>query len=906
MTNPIAFTVRSLLRTIVLWIVDAVSLGLAAWLMRGMTFSAVDATPVWTVMVAAALVLAVVNMLVRPIVLTIARPLGWIAMFVVGYLVNSLALWLTAWILPGFSVSFVAGLIGGIVIAFFNTIIIAILDLNDVGSFYQNRIERIAKRQSFTSTAEEGKGLMMVEIDGLSYWHISKAIEDGLMPTLSAMIKEDGYTLSHVDCGLPSMTSACQAGIMFGDNFDIPAYRWYDKSKQKLYVSSDDAAELNRRYGHGQGLMRGGSSIDNMFDGDAEKSMFTISNMKLGSPEEKKLRANDVNLLMLDPYFLTRSLALFLWSVGRELWEAWRQRRNDVQPRLNRMAHYYPFVRAATCTLLRDLSANIAIIDMMRGASSIYMLYLGYDEVAHHSGPWTDDAFGELHRLDKTFAQLRTVIQDRTPRPYDLIILSDHGQSFGATFKQRYGVSIKEYIEQLMPEGTTVAQSIGGDTGAVGLTGLAGELQNVSDSESGTAFDKALAKQGHKLADGAAQRSDLVGEVETASVTAYGSGNAAQVYFDLYPRKILLSELNAAFPGLVDRLIEHEGIGLICGYEDDDTVLAIGKKGTRNLNTGEVIGEDPLLPYAPTSGYGSASVEKRIWQMKRVMEYPSAGDLWLMSTVYPDGTVAALEELVGSHGGAGGEQTDAFIFHPPDLEVPETRCSTDVFHILDKHRGAPVVEKSTPDVEKEVVSDWSPSAWIKGIGRVGEWSSNAVNCLFTDRSAYQRVANNPYMSGPAILFTILAAMLGSYLRTGGLQLVSVTATILAFLVSVVVMALSGSFLSRSDRVDKSLSLSNFAATFRAVSFAQVTYVLVPLALIPVAGPVIRVLLQVLLFANTWVGAAEANKIRGWRTVLLPVVGYLVWALGFIAVGTLLAGAEFAVQGILSNLGIVSP
>jgi hypothetical protein len=52
------------------------------------------------------------------------------------------------------------------------------------------------------------------------------------------MIEEDGYVLSRVDCGLPSMTSSCQAGIMFGDNDDIPAYRWYDKEQKKLYVSA--------------------------------------------------------------------------------------------------------------------------------------------------------------------------------------------------------------------------------------------------------------------------------------------------------------------------------------------------------------------------------------------------------------------------------------------------------------------------------------------------------------------------------------------------------------------------------------------------------------------------------------------------------------------------------------------
>ena len=157
-----------------------------------------------------------------------------------------------------------------------------------------------------------GRGLMMLEIDGLSYWHIKQAIDKGLMPTLSQMIEEDGYELSHVDCGLPSMTSSCQAGIMFGDNHDIPAYRWYDKEKKKLYVSASDATELNARYAHGQGLMRKGSSIMNMMAGDAEKSLFTMANMWSGTEEEKKHRAQDVALLMLNPYFLMRMLVIFL------------------------------------------------------------------------------------------------------------------------------------------------------------------------------------------------------------------------------------------------------------------------------------------------------------------------------------------------------------------------------------------------------------------------------------------------------------------------------------------------------------------------------------------------------------------------------------------------------------------
>src|SRR5690606_8061547 len=136
--------------------------------------------------------------------------------------------------------------------------------------------------------------------------------------------------------------------------------------------------------------------------------------------------------------------------------------------------------------------------------------------------------------------------------------------------------------------------------------------------------------------------------------------------FDLHPRKITLPELDAAYPGMVDALVQHDGIGLVCGYDDQGTPVALGKEGVRNLHTGQVTGSDPLRWYAPAAdeAYGHASLETRAWQVRRVMDFPHAGDLMVISTVYPDGTVAALEELIGSHGGLGGEQTDAFLFHP--------------------------------------------------------------------------------------------------------------------------------------------------------------------------------------------------------------------------------------------------
>ena len=892
MTHTIRTVVVYLVRFAILWFVDALSLLATSWVLPGLTLTAVNGASLLTVAIAAAFMLAIVNLLIRPIVFLLARPLGWIAMFVIGFLVNALAIWLTAWLMPGFEVTILAAVVGGIVFAFFNAVLTGILDVDEEGSWYQNRIEKQAKEHPYDSANEPGRGLMMLEIDGLSYWHIKEAIDRGLMPALSQMMAEDGYVLSHVECGLPSMTSSCQAGIMFGDNHDIPAYRWYDKEKKKLYVSASDATELNARYAHGQGLMRRGSSIMNMMAGDAEKSLFTMANMWSGSEAEKKRRAQDVALLMLNPYFLMRMLVLFFWETGRELWEAFKQKVKNVQPRLNRLEHGYPFVRAAMCGLMRDMSANIAILDMMRGAPSIYMLYLGYDEVAHHSGPWTDDAFGDLKRLDKTFARLHRVVKEKAPRPYSFIILSDHGQSFGATFKQRYGMDIKEFIEQQLPHGTSVTQSIGGDTGAMGLQSMAGELTNMQQTGTTGAFSSTLAKQGEKLAKKGSEVDQKDASNVQAAVTAYGSGNAAQVYFDLFPRKIKLSELETAYPGMVDALVAHEGLGMVLGYEDDMTAVVLGKGGKRNLHSGAVTGADPVAPYAPADGHGAATLDTRIWQLKRVMDFPSAGDLWLISTVYPDGTVAALEELVGSHGGVGGEQTDAFLFHPSDIVVPETRCSTDVFHVLDSHRNAPVI---APSVRAEdLVPDWAPSTLLAGLGRVSRWIGLALRCLMLDRSAYQEVVKDPYMTGPALLIMLVTVAVANILLYKGFNLLHVLGAYAIWIGTAIIIFFAGWFLSRRGA---------FPKTFRALGFAQVVTVLEIFSIYPPIRSAVHAIVFFAGILTVWMGAATAHELKGWRAALFPIIAILVFVLGSMLINSLLTGAEFTLQALFGDMGM---
>jgi uncharacterized membrane protein YvlD (DUF360 family) len=882
---------RFVYRLIVLWLVDVLSLLLTAAILPGFAIESVEGQSVLVVAVAAAFLLGLVNLLIRPVILLLALPLGLIAVSLVGVFVNTIALGITATLLPGLEIDNVwMAFVAGLVLALINTIITNFLTIDDEGSFYESLVERLARRHSFDVEDEPGRGVVMMEIDGLSYHHMKYALDKGLMPTVSRMMREERYVLSRVDCGLPSQTSACQSGIMFGDNHDIPAFRWYDKDLGKLMVSGTDAPLINARYASGKGLLRGGSSINNMMNGDAAKSLLTLADFRTEDQEQKRRRAEDIYLLMLNPYFFVRTLVLFFGDALLELWQGLKQRLRDEQPRLNRLHRAYPLLRASTTVVMRDIATYLTSLDIIRGTPALYVTWPGYDEVAHHSGPWSSDAIAVLKRYDQVIARIRDFMTRKAPRPYELILLSDHGQSFGATFKQRYGYELKEFIEGQLPHGSRVAQSMGGDDGTIAVAAMAGELENVQHQQvSGNLGRAVVGRAQRALQRGAEQRAP--DEIDPAAeVTVCGSGNLAQVYFDLYPRKITLNELNAAFPGLVDALVAHEGVGFVVGYADDGTPLALGKKGTRDLHCGELSGEDPLAPYG--------DVALRARQVRRIADFPHAGDLIVNSTVYPDGTVAAMEELIGNHGGLGGEQTDAFLFHPSDMTVSETANSADLFAILDARRGLPVIKQEPRRVEDEVRS-WAPSTLWQGLRQVRVWLVRALRALVLIRSAYREVALDPYMTGPALLIALLGSLVLALITSQGLidVLVGVGIRFLTWFLGVLVAFGAGRFLGGTG---------SFTATLRGMGFAQGVYLLELLAFVPALSTLSRVITTILAFVATWMAGLEAHELHGWRGLLLPVARLLLVVLSVAVLAYLLAGAGFTIESLLREMGLVAP
>jgi uncharacterized membrane protein YvlD (DUF360 family) len=902
--NTIGKLGRLLFRFIVLWGVDIISLAVTALILSGVNIIASTPIAYLVALASAALMLGLVNLIIRPLVLLLALPFGFFVIFGVGFFINAITLRITAGLMPSLEVtSWWMAFIGGLILAMVNTILTSLMTIDDQDSFYEALVIRLARRKAKVVTPEEGQGVVMLEIDGLSYYHVKKAIEDGWMPTLKEMIDNEGYVLSHVEAGVPCTTPACQAGILLGNNFDIPSFRWYDKDRDMLMAGPQASAIIEPDLVGENGLLVGGSSINNMFSGNANKAILTFSRMRSGTPEDKRARADDIYLLLINPYFFSRTLVLFFKDVLVEVWEGWQQRRKNVEPRLNRLEKGYPFLRAATNVFLRDVAAYLIILDIIRGQPMIYSTFAGYDEVAHHSGPWTEDAMKALRDYDKVIATIREVIKNEAGRPYELIILSDHGQSFGATFEQRYGESIHQFIASLLPADTQTVHSGGGDDGTLSVGAMLGELENIKEAGMGGAVGKRVVNTTQSALKGnleqqpsQAEQATVVATKEQATVeaatpqskaTVCHSGNIAQVYFDLFPRKIRVSELNAAYPGLVDQLVDHPGVGFVIGYDDEDEPIVFGKEGARNLHTGDVTGVDPLAVFGDP--------ELRSWQMRRVADFPHAGDLIVNSTFYPDGTVAALEELVGNHGGLGGEQTDSFLFHPPDFPDVSTRNSYEVNAILESRRGLPARQIPAPVAAVPEVDAWAPANLARGLGMVATWLARMGRVMLLSREAFQLIADDPLMTGPAVLIALTGLLLRVLFFTQASWVISWGASIVAWLVLVLVVFGAARLLGGK---------ANFTQTLRVLGFVQGINLFLLLGLIPGAPPIALAIVSILSFFAAWLGAATAHALHGWRTLILPVVIIFVLIASVFVIDILLQGAAATIQALGQAFGLI--
>ena len=606
--------------------VIAASFYVAAGLLPGF-----DVGSFWDALPAAVLV-AALNAVLAPLVAAVRLPYTVATSFLLLLALNAALLMMVdaltdrAVEVDGFG----SALIAALVISAVMTALEVMAGANDDDAYTIRVTQRIARR-SGERIATDVPGILFLEIDGLARPVLQRAMRDGNAPTMARWLADDSHRLLEWEPDLSSQTGASQAGILLGSNEDVPAFRWVEKERGIMMTCSTpaDCTEIERRLA-GDGLLRnGGASRGNLLSGEAEHVILTVSRMeaeKGANPGYRAFFANGHNV--------TRSLVLMFWEVILEWVAALRAIRRDVRPRGHR-GGIYPFIRGAMCVVVRDLIVFGVLTDLMKGRPAIYATFSSYDEVAHHSGLERADTLEALRKLDQQFARIERACR-YAPRPYEIIVLSDHGQTQGATFKQRNGYGLDDLVERSLESGD-VSEVSGGDEQRA-MVGLA-----VAD---------ATGKEPKR------PKNDVSGE----QVVVLGSGNLGLVYLMEEPRRLTLEEIDERHPRLLPALREHPHVGWVLVHSSQHGPVALGASGAHYLLHGHVEGEDPLASFSPNAPQ----------HLRRTDGFPHVADIMIGSFYDPDlDEACAFEELISFHGGLGGLQTRPFILYPTQLPVPQ-------------------------------------------------------------------------------------------------------------------------------------------------------------------------------------------------------------------------------------------
>ncbi|MFD5400500.1 phage holin family protein [Streptomyces griseorubiginosus] len=506
---------------------------------------------------------------------------------------------------------------------------------------YRRRLYRLAdRRRRSHPPGTATPGTLFLQLDGVGHDVLLSAVGKGLMPTVARWLERPTHRLTSWRTDWSSQTGASQLGILHGSNHDVPAFRWYEKDRGEVMVCNrpTSAVELQRRAveraGHGGLLAVDGASRGNLFSGGAEEQALVLSIATRRRSRETRSRAGYFAYFS-DPANAVRTALSFFAEVGREIGQSVLARARKERPRVSR-GGLYPLVRAFATVVERDVVVAAVMGDMLAGHTAIYADLVAYDEVAHHSGPMSRDAGKVLQRLDRSLALIENVAE-HAPRRYRIVLLSDHGQSPGETFRTRYGLTLADLVRA-----------------GCGLPVPRKAERTHSGAEARAAVRAALRRPGKESREQYRPARD-------SEPIVLASGNLGLVSFPDVPHRMSKEEIDARHPALLTTLANHPGIGFLLVRSEEHGGVVLGPFGTEVPL--DRLDENP----GPLADFGPGAVEA----VRRTHSFPHTADIMVNSWYDPaEGEVLAFEEQIGSHGGLGGAQAKPFLLSPLVLSEP--------------------------------------------------------------------------------------------------------------------------------------------------------------------------------------------------------------------------------------------
>jgi hypothetical protein len=487
---------------------------------------------------------------------------------------------------------------------------------------------------------DQDRKFILIMIDALGY-NTLKDVKNEYMPFLSKLVRN--YNLTPYNVGIPSTTPYVQAGLFYNYDEIIPGFRVYDKKNRKRIVigSMQGASFIEERLKkRSRGILYNGSSLGNVFSAGAKRTLFTFTGMQANS---SITNVRDVlSVVFVNPFSFFRvayfSIKDFFVEVFENLRDNFKKKKGDFV-NFSMFYPYFPFFRLGINAFTREVLTEAAILEMKRNVSRIGMTFHGYDWVSHYRGPRKKSSLSVLKEIDK---KLEWLYKTARKEGYDFYVYSDHDIVPGLPFDKLYNQSLSEFITRVK-EGKREVRDGMRDYIVYKLKYLHENFSLPLRAASGflLKFFRVSKKR------------ERIKEIEV-----HNSSCISHVYFSNFEKRLSLDEIEKYYPGIVNKLVNHEGVGV---------VICKGKDG--------------MNVFGDLSKYGDV-VKLKKW-LKKIYDMDYFGDLFIMGAI-KNGKIVTFEDFhMGTHDGFGLEMHKGFFVSKKKYDFSDSD-SVKVLHSIFK------------------------------------------------------------------------------------------------------------------------------------------------------------------------------------------------------------------------------
>ncbi len=515
----------------------------------------------------------------------------------------------------------------------------------------------------------EKKGFVIFQIDGLSYEALRKALSLNLMPHLKKIIKSDKYIFSKYFTGVPSDTPFFQAGLLYGDNDNIPGFRWIEREtgEEIIFKKPESAGRIEELLAkNSRGLLRGGSSYVNLFSGGASRSTFTLSTFSIRYLFKKKVRNFDIFIVFV--FHIFTFLKTFFYVFFEAVFEIGERITDILKNRHVRPEGFFPFARAMSNVIFKEIETFGAIMDISRGVPSIYLDYIGYDELSHHRGPYSFSALRTLKAIDRKIFHIYKAIL-KTERKYDFFIISDHGHTPSVPFSRlNDGKMLNTIVQDYIGGGDLKIYEF--DTGYNAV--FKRLFLYIGDFFKKGTCNKIFNKFTGRIGLQEEYEYDEKLDWRTTDKIIYimDSGPMANIYFSGNSHRMSVESVEKKIEGLTAMLADIKGIGFIAGVNNSGEAVIYDNVDKKFYEYSYYLNNHknicPAIKHIMGNYKDIKEMNTAFLSLERFSKFKNAGDLILFGE-YDGKSIINFENQMGAHGGIGGEQNEPFAVWNKDI-----------------------------------------------------------------------------------------------------------------------------------------------------------------------------------------------------------------------------------------------